>query len=148
MGCLRDAVVLIDGEVGYCSEEDNSNCIVDDSLSEQNCIKNGVLIRLDMVGATLIKDIAATVSVAQRTQLTNMISLRSRVLKMRESIAVQNRQRLTKPMMVPITPKKVIIPKFSKKSDFLSEYPAEKMIGGKMIVKKISLSNTISASRP
>ena len=40
------------------------------------------------------------------------------------------------PMMVPITPKNEVIPKFSKKSDFLRLYPAEKMIGGRMIAKK------------
>jgi len=46
-------------------------------------------------------------------------------------------QRLMNPMMVPMTPRKLIIPKFSKKRDFLKEYPAEKMMGGRMIVKKI-----------
>lgn len=97
---------------------------------------------------TLINDMAATVSVAHRTQLTNMISFKSSALKNRESMAEQNRHKLTNPMIVPITPKKVIMPKFSKNSDFLSEYPAEKMMGGNMMVKKISLSNTISASRP
>lgn len=105
------------------------------------------MIRLNSARVTLIKDIAATVSVAQRTQLTSMISFKSSALKKSESMAEQKRQRLTKPMMVPITPKKVIMPKFSKKSDFLSEYPAENMMGGNMMVKKISLSNTISASR-
>jgi hypothetical protein len=46
-------------------------------------------------------------------------------------------QRLMNPIMVPMTPKKLIIPKFSKNRDFLSEYPAEKMMGGRMIVKNI-----------
>lgn len=50
---------------------------------------------------------------------------------------------MTKPIMVPMTPRKMIIPKFQKNNDFLREYPAENMMGGKMIVKKISLLNTI-----
>lgn len=41
------------------------------------------------------------------------------------------------PIIVPMTPRKLIIPKFSKNNDFLSEYPAENMIGGNMIVKNI-----------
>lgn len=40
-------------------------------------------------------------------------------------------------MRVPITPKKLIIPKFSKKRDLRRLYPAAKMIGGRMNVKKI-----------
>jgi hypothetical protein len=51
-----------------------------------------------------------------------------------------------KPMIVPITPKKLIIPKFSKNRDLRREYPAEKIMGGRIMVKKISLSNTISLS--
>lgn len=43
--------------------------------------------------------------------------------------------------MVPTTPKNVIIPKFSKNSDFLKLYPAEKIIGGRIMVKNISLEN-------
>lgn len=43
--------------------------------------------------------------------------------------------------MVPTIPKKVIIPKFSKNKDFLKLYPAEKIIGGNIIVKKISPEN-------
>jgi hypothetical protein len=61
---------------------------------------------------TLIRDMAATVSVAHRTQLSSMISLRSSTSKMSASIIEQKRQRQTKPMMVPITPRKLIIPKF------------------------------------
>lgn len=80
---------------------------------------------------------AATVSVAQRTQLSSIISLRSSLWKMIASSIEQNKDRHTKPIMVPITPRKVIIPKFSKNKDFLREYPAEKMMGGSMMVKKI-----------
>ena len=43
-----------------------------------------------------------------------------------------------KPMIVPATPRKIIVPKFSKKRDFLNEYPAENIMGGRMIVKKMS----------
>jgi hypothetical protein len=80
---------------------------------------------------------AATVSVAQRTQLSSIIYFRSSLWKMSASIKEQKRQSETNPMTVPMTPRKVIIPKFSKKSDFLSEYPAEKIMGGSMMVKKI-----------
>ena len=55
---------------------------------------------------------------------------------------------MTKPIMVPMTPRKMIIPKFQKNNDFLREYPAENMMGGKMIVKKISLLNTIYPYKP
>ncbi len=54
------------------------------------------------------------------------------------------RQSRMNPMMVPMTPRKLIMPKCSKKSDFLSEYPAEKMMGGSMMAKKISLLKMIS----
>lgn len=59
-----------------------------------------------------MSDMAATVSVAHSTQLTIMISFRSKRLKISASIIEQKRHRKTKPMMVPITPKKLIIPKF------------------------------------
>lgn len=39
------------------------------------------------------------------------------------------------PMMVPNIPKNQIIPKLSKNSDFLKLYPAEKIIGGRIIAK-------------
>jgi hypothetical protein len=42
-----------------------------------------------------------------------------------------------KPIIVPIIPKNATIPKFSKNNDFLRLYPAEKIIGGKMIAKNI-----------
>ena len=48
-----------------------------------------------------------------------------------------------KPIIVPIIPKNATIPKFSKNNDFLRLYPAEKIIGGKMIAKNISLLNSI-----
>ena len=47
------------------------------------------------------------------------------------------------PIIVPIIPKKEMIPKFWKKRDFLKLYPAEKMIGGNIIVKNISLLKAI-----
>jgi len=40
-------------------------------------------------------------------------------------------------MIVPIIPKKATIAKFSKNKDFLRLYPAEKIMGGKIIVKNI-----------
>lgn len=52
------------------------------------------------------------------------------------------------PRIVPMTPKKLIMPKCSKNNDFLREYPAEKMMGGSMIAKKMSLLKVISPSRP
>lgn len=58
------------------------------------------------------------------------------------------RQMSMKPSMVPMTPRKLIMPKCSKNRDFLREYPAEKMMGGSMIAKNISLLKMISPSRP
>lgn len=49
--------------------------------------------------------------------------------------------RKMKAIMVPTTPRKLIIQKLSKNSPFLRLYPAENMIGGKMRVKKKSLWN-------
>jgi hypothetical protein len=134
---VRDAVVLIDCQGGDRAEEDDGNSVVDDAFAEEDCVEDGELVGLGRGRGTLMRDMAATVSVAQRTQLTSIISLRSSLLKKSASISEQNRHRETKPMMVPMTPKKLIIPKFSKKRDFLSEYPAEKMMGGSMMVKKI-----------
>jgi hypothetical protein len=58
------------------------------------------------------------------------------------------RQMIIKPRMVPMTPRKLIMPKCSKNNDFLSEYPAEKMMGGSMMAKNISLLKIISPSSP
>lgn len=41
-----------------------------------------------------------------------------------------------KPIIVPRMPRNAIMPKFSKKRDLRSEYPAENIIGGSMIAKK------------
>jgi len=60
----------------------------------------------------LIRDIAATVSVAQRTLLNNKTYLRVNVLKITLSTKLKNIDRLANPIIVPITPKKLIIPKF------------------------------------
>ncbi len=57
---------------------------------------------------------------------------------------IKNDVRERKPMIVPIIPRKATMAKFSKKRDFLRLYPAEKMMGGRMMVKKISLLNCIS----
>jgi hypothetical protein len=45
-------------------------------------------------------------------------------------------------MIVPMTPRKLIIPKFSKNRDFLRLYPAENIMGGRIIVKNISPENS------
>lgn len=50
-------------------------------------------------------------------------------------------------MIVPMIPKKATIAKFSKNNDFLKLYPAEKIIGGNIIVKNISSLKTISCPR-
>lgn len=56
-------------------KQNNSNCIIYYALSKQHCIKNWIFFRLDTNkrSNTFISDIAATVSVAQRTLLTNNI---------------------------------------------------------------------------
>lgn len=54
----------------------------------------------------------------------------------------------TKPIMVPMMPRNPIIPKFSKNSDLRRLYPAEKMIGGRMIAKNSSSENFISVPIP
>ena len=43
------------------------------------------------------------------------------------------------PIIVPTMPKNTTIAKFSKNNDFLKLYPAENIIGGKIMVKNISL---------
>ena len=48
------------------------------------------------------------------------------------------------PIIVPTMPKNTTIAKFSKNNDFLKLYPAENIIGGKIMVKNISLLNDIS----
>ena len=69
-----------------------------------------------------MSDIAATVSVAQMTALSIMIYFSERRdPKMRLLITKQKVQMRMKPMMVPTTPRNMIVPKFSKKRDFLSE---------------------------
>lgn len=42
-----------------------------------------------------------------------------------------------KPMIVPMIPRNATMPKFSKNKDFLKLYPAENIIGGKIIAKNI-----------
>lgn len=54
----------------------------------------------------------------------------------------------TKPMMVPTIPKKPVTAKFSKNNDLRKLYPAEKIIGGKIIVKKTSPENYIYLCSP
>lgn len=50
-------------------------------------------------------------------------------------------------MIVPKMPRKLIMGKFSKKRDLRREYPALKMMGGRMTAKKSSLLNPISCPR-
>jgi len=65
-----------------------------------------------MIYFTFMSDMAATVSVAHRTLLSIIISLRLSCLKNKELISEQKRLRQMKPMMVPMIPRKLIIPKF------------------------------------
>lgn len=60
----------------------------------------------------LINDIAATVSVAQSTLLNIKTSLRVKVLNMTLSTRLKKVAKHINPIIVPITPKKLIIPKF------------------------------------
>lgn len=50
---------------------------------------------------------------------------------------IKNALRHKNPIIVPIIPKNATIPKFSKNKDFLKLYPAEKIIGGKIMAKNI-----------
>jgi hypothetical protein len=84
-----------------------------------------------------MRDMAATVSVAERTELRSKIYVRDNALKKMLSRKYKNVVKDKNPMIVPIIPRNVIIPKFSKKRDFLRLYPAEKIIGGNMMVKNI-----------
>ena len=93
--------------------------------------------------STLIKDIAATVSVALNTALISNIYVSVNAQKKKLLMIIRNPVMHKNPMMVPIIPKKATIAKFQKNKDFLRLQPAEKMIGGKMIVKNISLLNSI-----
>jgi len=66
----------------------------------------------------LTSDSAATVSVAQSTLLRSMTSLVLSMLpKMKMLKRLTKPDRMMKLSSVPITPKKLMIPKFSKKSD-------------------------------
>lgn len=86
----------------------------------------------------LIRDRAATVSVAHSTLLKSMTSgVVSNPLKMKWLKKLINAVRTTKLIMVPMIPRKLMIPKFSKNKDFLRLYPAAKIMGGSMKVKKI-----------
>lgn len=88
---------------------------------KRTAFNTGNLSGFNHIIRTFIKDIAATVSVAHKTLLNSIISFRFSSLKMKLLISEQKRQREINPMMVPIIPRKVIMPKFSKKSDFLRE---------------------------
>ena len=70
---------------------------------------------------TLIRALAATVSVAHRTLLSSIIYLSGSFWKKRESMPQQHRVIKINPIMVPMTPRKMIIPKFWKKRDLRSE---------------------------
>jgi hypothetical protein len=59
-----------------------------------------------------ISDIAATVSVAHRTLLNINTYFRVKVLKITLSTKLRKIDNNTNPIIVPITPKKLIIPKF------------------------------------
>ncbi len=91
----------------------------------------------------LISEIAATVSVAQRTLLIINVYFNVRVSKNISSRTDNTSDRHTNPNIVPNTPKKLINPIFWKNNDFLRLYPAANIIGGRMIEKKISLLNSI-----
>lgn len=67
----------------------------------------------------MINDIAATVSVAHRTLLTMRTSDRVNVLKIQLLRPNKINDSIINPSIVPITPKNVIIPKFSKNKLFL-----------------------------
>ena len=67
----------------------------------------------------LIRDMAATVSVAQRTLLIIRIYFKFRVSKNRLSKKLRNIAKKMNPMIVPSTPKKLISPKCWKNNDFL-----------------------------
>jgi len=65
-----------------------------------------------------MSDNAATVSVAQRTLLRSITSLVLSILpKMKILKRLTKPERMMKLSSVPITPKKLMMPKFSKKSD-------------------------------
>lgn len=69
-----------------------------------------------------MRDIAATVSVAHRTALSIISSLRVRVsLNTNLLITKMKTEIRMKPKMVPMTPRKLIMPKCSKNRDFLRE---------------------------
>lgn len=95
-----------------------------------------------------MRAIAATVSVAHSTLLIIMSSESERALKMKVLIRMRKPVMATKPMIVPIIPKKPIMPKFSKNKDLRRLYPAEKIIGGRIMAKKSSSENLISFPMP
>lgn len=91
-----------------------------------------------------INDIAATVSVAHNTLLIISVSFSVSESKNISSSNDNTTDRHKNPKIVPTIPKKLIKPKFWKNSDFLKLNPAENIIGGRIIEKKMSLLNCIS----
>ena len=97
---------------------------------------------------TLIRAIAATVSVAHNTLLISKHYVRVKLLKICVFKNTITKDIKIKPMIVPKMPRNPVIAKFSKKRDFLRLYPAEKMIGGKIKVKNKSPENKIYCLSP
>jgi len=94
------------------------------------------------------KERAATVSVADRIQDNIRISVILSLVGMIYGISLKKPAKqaiIVKVIIVPTIPKNMIYPKFSKKSFFRRLYPAAKIIGGRMKLKKISSLNWIVA---
>ena len=91
-----------------------------------------------------INALAATVSVAHRILANIKISVIIKGSSLTHKLKTQiKKDSRINPIMVPIMPKNPMIAKFSKNSDFRREYPAEKIMGGRIIVKKISPEKTM-----
>ncbi len=82
-------------------------------------------------------------SVAHNTLLIIRVYFSVKVSKNISSKMDKNKARQIKLIIVPKIPKKLISPRFWKNNDFLRPYPAAKIIGGKIIEKKMSLLNSI-----
>lgn len=88
-----------------------------------------------------MREIAAKVSVAHNTLLIIITSANEKTWKIYWLMTIIKPVIKTKPMIVPKTPKNQIKPKLSKNKDLRKLYPAEKIIGGSIIAKNISLEN-------
>lgn len=74
---------------------------------------------------------------AHKTELIIRIYVNVNALKNNLLIKIKNPVKHKKPIIVPMIPRNANTPKLSKNNDLRKLYPAENIIGGKIIAKNI-----------